>query len=90
MGAVGFDQRALDAQLIITGEGAVDLQTVKGKLVHAVTARAHRLARACAVIAGQVNLPDAASQLTVITATPAQSRGQITAAARDICRKALT
>lgn len=84
-----FSARARAADLVITGEGAVDTQTLQGKLVHAVSTRARQLARPCAVVAGQINLPDPQNQLGVIAAWPGRTLEQIAAAAHDICQSVL-
>jgi glycerate kinase len=50
--AVGFEAIARDADLIITGEGRIDSQTVSGKTPHGVARIAKRLGKPVIAIAG--------------------------------------
>ncbi|NVN93289.1 MAG: glycerate kinase, partial [Desulfuromonadales bacterium] len=50
--AVGFEAIACDADLIITGEGRLDSQTVSGKTPHGVALIAERLGKPVIAIAG--------------------------------------
>lgn len=50
--AVGFEAIACDADLIITGEGRLDSQTVSGKTPHGVARIAQRLGKPVIAIAG--------------------------------------
>lgn len=50
--AVGFETIARDADLIITGEGRIDSQTVSGKTPHGVARIAKRLGKPVIAIAG--------------------------------------
>lgn len=52
--AVGFADRVAKADLVVTGEGRFDWQSMRGKVVSGVAAEAMRVARPCVVIAGQV------------------------------------
>jgi len=51
---VGFDDRAREAGLVVTGEGAVDATTYEGKAPGAVVARCARLGIPCALFGGIV------------------------------------
>ena len=51
---VRLDARIRDADLVLTGEGAFDHQSLQGKLVGSVLSRAKRAGTASAVIAGVV------------------------------------
>ncbi|CAN5775287.1 glycerate kinase [soil metagenome] len=51
--ALGFDERAAAARLVITGEGRLDAQTLSGKAVGEVTARAQRLGTPCHATVGE-------------------------------------
>lgn len=53
---VGFDQLARDADLIVTGEGQLDVQSLKGKAPVVVAARAQRLGVPTIVVAGAIML----------------------------------
>jgi glycerate kinase len=52
--AVGFDKRLVGADLVVTGEGRIDGQSVYGKLTHAVTAAAKKRAVPVVAVAGMV------------------------------------
>ncbi len=51
---IGFDERARDADLVVTGEGTVDRTTLEGKAPGAVLRRCERLGVACALFGGAV------------------------------------
>jgi glycerate kinase len=53
---VRFDDCLSDADLVITGEGCLDDQTLHGKVVMGVASRAARLGIPCVVLAGEVRL----------------------------------
>lgn len=89
MDRAGIDTRMAAADLVITGEGALDPQTLQGKLVAAVAARARQHKRPCAVIVGRLDLPDACHHLGITTARPASTLRQIRAAAETICDEML-
>ncbi len=50
--AVGFDKRLVGADLVITGEGRIDGQSIYGKLTHAVTLAAKRRGIPVVAVAG--------------------------------------
>ncbi|HEV8228853.1 MAG TPA: glycerate kinase [Candidatus Limnocylindria bacterium] len=50
--AVGFDRRLVGADLVVTGEGRIDGQSVYGKLTHAVTQAAKRRGVPVVAVAG--------------------------------------
>lgn len=52
--AVDFDTRILGADLVVTGEGSFDWQSLRGRVVTGVAERAARAAVPVVVIAGQV------------------------------------
>ena len=54
--AVGLDEAMDDADLVITGEGSFDHQSLDGKLVSMIARAATERAVACTVIAGQVRV----------------------------------
>lgn len=57
----GFDRALAGADLVITGEGAIDLQTLSGKAPHGVAIRAKALGLPVIALAGRVPLkPDPA------------------------------
>lgn len=57
---VDFDRLAADADLVITGEGRLDSQSLRGKVVIGVARRAKRLGVPVAALVGSCELPDAA------------------------------
>ena len=56
--AIGFDDAVKDADLIITGEGRIDCQTSRGKVVSGIAKRAERYGIPVIAIAGTVELDD--------------------------------
>ncbi len=56
--AIGFNEIISDAELLITGEGKIDRQTVQGKTAAGVLRRAQRFEIPTIAIAGQVELCD--------------------------------
>jgi glycerate kinase len=50
--AVGFDKRLVGADLVVTGEGRIDGQSIYGKLTHAVTIAAKRRGVPVVAVAG--------------------------------------
>lgn len=53
--AVGFDELLRDADAVITGEGSFDEQSMRGKVIHGVAARAQRAGVPVHVLAGRVD-----------------------------------
>lgn len=56
---VGMDKRLVDASLVITGEGSLDGQSLRGKAPVGVARAAARAAVAAVAVAGQVRLTEA-------------------------------
>lgn len=55
----GFDAALAEADLVITGEGSFDSQSLRGKVVAGVARAARKLGRPCVVVAGRVTVdPD--------------------------------
>ncbi len=52
--AVGFDKRLVGADLVVTGEGCIDGQSIYGKLTHAVTLAAKRRGVPVLAVAGMI------------------------------------
>jgi glycerate kinase len=52
--AVGLEELARDADLVVTGEGAFDFQSRSGKVPYGVAQIAMRAVRPCVAVAGQV------------------------------------
>lgn len=55
---LGFSARMTDARAVITGEGAVDRQTLLGKAVGEVATRARQAGVPCHVITGRMSMTD--------------------------------
>jgi glycerate 2-kinase len=58
--AVGFDDVVVGAQLVVTGEGAVDDQTLQGKAPMGVLRRARAAGAVVALVAGRIDVAAAA------------------------------
>jgi glycerate kinase len=56
MQAVGFDQHIAESDIIITGEGCLDDQSLHGKVVAGVAAAVSAVGKPCIVLAGEVRL----------------------------------
>jgi glycerate kinase len=54
--AIGLESSMQAADLVVTGEGAYDVTSLRGKVVAAVAAAAARAALPCVVVAGQVTV----------------------------------
>ena len=61
--AAGLEKRIRAADLVITGEGAMDRQSFMGKGVGRIALLCEKLKNACIVIAGVVNVPANAAKL---------------------------
>ena len=88
--AAKFDELLSDADLVITGEGRMDAQSLHGKVPCGVAGRAQRAGKPCIAICGA--LGDGAEGLTAvgITAFYAASRGKRTMReVQKTCRKEL-
>jgi glycerate kinase len=53
---VGFDALAAQADVVVTGEGSFDWQSLRGKVVSGVAEAALGQGRACVVLAGRVEV----------------------------------
>lgn len=51
---IGFDQAIKDADLVITGEGRLDGQSLRGKVVSAVAKRCHKAGIPCIALVGSI------------------------------------
>lgn len=81
--AVGLAARATEADLVITGEGSLDWQSLRGKAVAGAAWISQRAARPCVVVAGSVELGrreisslgvDAAYSITELAGSAAAAR----------------
>jgi glycerate kinase len=54
LATIGFDERARDAALVVTGEGTVDATTYEGKATGAVVRHCERLGVRCELFGGVV------------------------------------
>ena len=75
---IGFDETIRGCDLCVTGEGAMDAQTLGGKAVAGVAARAAAAGVPCVAICGavtpSVELADAARELGVTASVPCVTR----------------
>jgi glycerate kinase len=60
--AVGLDGLVATADVVVSGEGAFDAQSLRGKVVSGVAAAARAHGRSCLVLAGRVGLDAAAAR----------------------------
>ena len=56
--AIGFDERTAGADLIITGEGKIDFQTSRGKVISGIVERARKQGIPVIAVAGTVDMDD--------------------------------
>jgi glycerate 2-kinase len=73
--AIGFDERARSADLVVTGEGTVDETTFTGKAPGAVVRRCERLGVRCLLFGGRVLVGDARA----LSGDPARAREDLEA-----------
>lgn len=74
LGAVGFDGLLGDVDFVLTGEGTLDAQSLSGKVVSAVAARACAARVPCVAIAGEVTLSPEEIRRSGLTAAVSLSR----------------
>jgi glycerate 2-kinase len=82
---IGLDAALDAAELVVTGEGSFDWQSLRGKLVTAVAEGAAQRGLACVVLAGQVSVGrrEAAAIGVDATYAAAELAGSVTAALAD-------
>ena len=73
--AIGFDEHASRADLVVTGEGTVDETTFAGKAPGAVLARCTRLGVRCVLFGGRVLAGEAES----LSGDPGRARDDLVA-----------
>jgi glycerate kinase len=78
---IGFDERARDARLVVTGEGTVDRTTFEGKAPGAVVARSARLGVRCVLFGGRVEDGIHARELS---GDPARARDDLVALGAEL------
>ena len=84
---VGFDRALAGADLCITGEGRIDGQTLRGKVVSAVAQRCRSAGVACVAVGGIVE-PDAAAALAELGAETLE-QGDLEAAGAELAARLL-
>ena len=84
---VGFDPALAGADLCITGEGRIDGQTLRGKVVSAVAQRCRSAGVACVAVGGIVE-PDAAAALAELGADTLE-QGDLEAAGAELAARLL-
>jgi glycerate kinase len=86
--AVGFDARTREADLVVTGEGRLDEQTLEGKVVAEVAARSRRAGRACHAVVGEDALgPKRAAELGLASVLEAGTIAELEAAGRALATR---
>jgi glycerate kinase len=73
LGAVDFAGRLADADLVLTGEGSFDDQSLRGKVVSGVASRARASGVPCVVLAGNVSVKATRHELAAYGVTAAWS-----------------
>lgn len=76
----GFDRALADVDLVITGEGAIDSQTLSGKAPHGVAVRAKARGLPVVALAGQVPLEPEAALLACFDVLLAIGQGPVSLA----------
>jgi len=85
---VEFDRQLVGADLVISGEGQLDAQTLSGKLIARVAVRARASQCPLAIIAGRIAIgADVAERLSIVSMTAAGALEAISDAAEEICRQ---
>jgi glycerate 2-kinase len=86
--AVGFDARTREADLVVTGEGRLDEQTLEGKVVAEVAARSRRAGRACHAVVGEDALgSEHAAELGLASVLEAGTIAELEAAGRALAAR---
>ncbi|MEO8091807.1 MAG: glycerate kinase [bacterium] len=86
--AVGFDRRLAAAERMLTGEGRLDSQSVEGKLVGVIAQRCLATGKPLDVVAGTIELDDAAARLSAHSVRAAATIAEIETAAEAIAGEA--
>lgn len=82
---LGFDRRVATARAVITGEGRLDVQTLSGKIVSEVSARARRAGVPCYAVVGQCTAtPDEVLELNLEQAIEATNLEEMESAGRQL------
>ena len=89
LGLLGFDRRLEEADVVITGEGRVDSQTLEGKLAGEIARRCRSARVPCHAIAGEIALnPQEEERLGFASLHSAGSADSISGAAERIALSA--
>jgi glycerate 2-kinase len=82
---VGFDARLAAADAVITGEGQIDDQSLRGKIVGTIAEVCHQAGKPLHVIAGRIALdPDAAAAAHIASIAEASTLEEIAGATRRL------
>jgi glycerate kinase len=84
--AIGFDGRLRDAAFVVTGEGALDAQTLAGKAVGELAVRCRDAAVPCHAVVGRSDLDDATAELGLASVREAGTIDALRAAGRELAR----
>jgi threonine dehydrogenase-like Zn-dependent dehydrogenase len=86
--AVDFDAHVRDARFVVTGEGAIDRQTLQGKAAGEVATRCRQSGVACHAVVGRNDLePFEARILDLETITQATTLAELEAAGRALAER---
>ena len=83
---IGFRERAREAVLVVTGEGAVDRTTAEGKAPGEVVRVCGELGVRCALFGGRVAEPPAAVEVHELSGRPERARDDLTALGEELGR----
>ncbi len=81
--AIGFEERLRDADLVVTGEGRVDVSTRAGKAPAAVVAAARAASVRCVVFGGVVEAPLPGVETVALSGDPTAAEADLRALGRD-------
>ena len=86
--AIGFDALAAAADLVVTGEGALDEQTFAGKAVGVIAQRSARAGTPCIAVVGTARLDDVrARELGLAAVEEATNGAELRAAGRRLAAR---
>jgi glycerate kinase len=83
---VGFDGHAAESDLVVTGEGTVDVTTGEGKAPGEVARRAASAGVRCVVFGGRVRSPVAGAETIALSGDPARAEADLVELGRRLAK----
>jgi glycerate kinase len=83
---VGFDERLADVELVVTGEGAVDVTTAEGKAPGEVVRRATAKGVRCVVFGGRISAEVPGAEIVALSGDPASAEADLVELGRRLAR----